>query len=139
MLSIERLSLADGHRLIEGAERKSVEIGVPMCIAVMDESGNLIVFCRMDGSKVLSVTLSQDKAFSAAISRKGTDEYNEVCIPGKPAFGIHTSAGGRFTTVGGGLPVIIDGAAVGGIGCSSGTPGQDLKCARAGIDYFISG
>ncbi len=64
MLSIERLSLADGQRLIEGAERKSVEIGVPMCIAVTDESGNLIAFCRMDGSKVLSVSLSQDKAFT---------------------------------------------------------------------------
>jgi len=138
MLSIERLSLTDALRLIEGAEQKSNEIGVPMCIAVTDESGNLIAFSRMDGSKVLSVTLSQDKAFTAAVSRKATHEYNAACVPGNLTFGIHTSAGGRFSTVGGGLPVVADGVIVGGIGCSSGTPDQDRQCAQAGIDYFLA-
>jgi len=40
--------------------------------------------------------------------------------------------------VGGGLPVIVDGEVVGGIGISSGTPAQDQACAQAGIDKFMA-
>ena len=137
MLSIERLSAEDADILIEGAEREALKIGVPMCIAVVDESGNLIAFRRMDGGKILSVSLSQDKGFTAAVSRKSTQTYNEACIPGQLAFGIHTSAGGRFSTVGGGVPVEIDGTVVGGIGISGGMPEQDIQCANAGIAFFL--
>lgn len=133
MLSISRLSLSDAQILIDGAQRQSAKIDVPMCVAVTDESGNLIAFQRMDGAKVLSVGLAADKAFTSAISRRPTHEYNEICVPGSLAFGIQTSSGGRFSTVGGGYPVVVDGETVGGIGCSSGTPEQDMECARAGL------
>lgn len=135
MLSIRRLSQADARILIKGASEKANEIGVPMCIAVTDESGNLIAFERMDGGKVHSSTIAQDKAFTAASARKGTHEYNQACIPGKDnnLFGIHTALGGRLCIVGGGLPVAVEGEVVGGIGVSSGTPQQDMACAEAGL------
>ena len=136
MLNIKRLSQNDAQQLIAGAEAKSREIGVPMCIAVSDESGYLITFSRMDGSKVLSVSLSQDKALTAAVSRRGTHEYNELCQPGSLVFGIHTSMNGHFSIVGGGLPVFDGDDVVGGIGCSSGTTEQDRGCAQAGLDNF---
>ncbi len=136
MLSIKRLSLAEAKILIDGARKKSEEIGVPMCIAVVDESGNLIAFDRMDGGKAHSIIVAQDKAFTAGAARKATHEYNAVNVPGSLAFGIHTEAGGRLSSVGGGLPVIVDGEFVGGIGVSSGTPQQDMDCAQAGIDFF---
>ena len=47
MLTIKRLSNDEANTLIEGARRKAVEIGVPMCIAIVDESGNLVAFKRM--------------------------------------------------------------------------------------------
>ena len=136
MLTIKRLSIEDATVLAEGARKKSAEIGVPMCIAIVDESGNLISFERMNGGKITSITIAQDKAFTAAAARKATHEYNAVNIPGKPAFGIHTEVGGRLSSVGGGLPVVVDGEVVGGIGLSSGTPQQDMECAQAGIDHF---
>lgn len=135
-LSIKRLSQSDARRLIQGARNKADEIGVPMCIAIVDESGNLIAFERMDGGKVTSITIAQDKAFTAAAARKATHEYNAACVPGNLAFGIHTALGGRLCVVGGGLPVYVDGEVVGGIGLSSGTPQQDMQCAQAGIDDF---
>ncbi|MFO8140649.1 MAG: heme-binding protein [Marinobacter sp.] len=138
MLTINRIDLSDARLLIEGAAAKARDIGVPMCIAVVDESGTLIAFERMDGGKVTSVTIAQDKAFTAAAARKATHEYNAVNIPGNLVFGIHTEVGGRLSTVGGGLPVIVDGDVVGGIGISSGTPPQDRDCAQAGIDHFTS-
>lgn len=137
MLTVKRLSNDEAKILIEGARRKAGDIGVPMCIAIVDESGNLIAFDRMDGGKVTSVTISQDKAFTAAAARKATHDYNAVCVPGNLAFGIHTEVGGRLSTVGGGLPVLVDGEVVGGIGLSSGTPAQDMECAQAGIDHFM--
>jgi len=137
-LTIHRLDLSDARILIEGAAAKAREIGVPMCIAVVDESGTLIAFERMDGGKVTSVTIAQDKAFTAAAARKATHDYNAANVPGNLAFGIHTEVGGRLSTVGGGLPVMVDGEVVGGIGLSSGTPQQDMDCAQAGIDHFES-
>jgi uncharacterized protein GlcG (DUF336 family) len=82
------------------------------------------------------VIIAQDKAFTAAAARKATHEYNAANLPGNLAFGIHTEVGGRLSTVGGGLPVLVNGEVVGGIGLSSGTPQQDMDCAQAGIDYF---
>lgn len=137
MLTINRIDLSDARLLIEGAAAKAREIGVPMCIAVVDESGTLVAFERMDGGKVTSVTIAQDKAFTAAAARKATHDYNAANVPGNLAFGIHTEVGGRLSTVGGGLPVSIDGEVVGGIGLSSGTPQQDMDCAQAGIDHFL--
>jgi len=137
LLTILRLAYEDAVLLIQGAEEKAHEIGVPMCIAIVDESGYLIAFKRMDGGKPLSTTLAQDKAHTAAISRKSTQTYNENCVPGNLAFGIHTSAGGRFSTVGGGIPVEVDGTTVGAIGLSGGAPEQDIACAEAGISRFL--
>ena len=132
MITINRLAHADALILIEGARNKALEIGVPMCIAVTDESGNLIAFERMDGGKITSVTVAQEKAYTAAAARKATHEYNEVCVPGNLVYGIHTA----LCVVGGGYPVFVDGEVVGGIGISSGTPQQDMECAEAGIEHF---
>lgn len=138
MLSVNRLSLADAQLLIEGAAQHAQKIGIPMCISVVDESGTPVAFNRMDGGKVTSATIALDKAYTAAAARKATHEYNEACVPGSLAFGIHTEVGGRLSVVGGGLPVVIDGEVVGGIGLSSGTPAQDMACAQAGIDHFLA-
>lgn len=136
MLTVNRLSHADALILIHGAREKASEIHVPMCISIVDESGNLIAFERMDGGKVTSITISADKAYTAAAARKATHDYNAVNVPGNLAFGIHTEVGGRLSSVGGGLPVIVNGEVVGGIGLSSGTPAQDMECAEAGLNHF---
>ena len=136
MLTIKRLSCQDAQVLIDGAREKSKEIGIPMCIAVTDESGNVILFERMDGGKISSISIAIDKAFTAAVARKGTHVYNELCVPGEPTFGIHISNGGRFCVIGGGLPVYVDGEVVGGIGISSGTATEDLVVAEAAVERF---
>ena len=138
MLTVNRLNQTEAKLIIDGAVIKAKEFGVPMCISVVDESGNLLAFERMDGGKIHSITLSQDKAFTAASARKGTHIFNQACIPGHEnnLFGIHTALGGRMCIVGGGLPITYQGEVVGGIGISSGSPEQDLGCAQAGVDTF---
>ena len=138
MLTIKRLSIEDARVLIEGARAKAEEIGVAMCIAVTDESGQLMAFERMDGGKITSTIIAQDKAYTAAGAKRTTESYGAASQPGSPAFGINSAIGGRLMVVGGGVPVMIDGEVVGAIGLSSGTPAQDTQCAQAGIEHFIS-
>jgi uncharacterized protein GlcG (DUF336 family) len=137
MLTIKRLSLEDARVLIAGARARATEIGVPMCIAICDESGQLIAFERMDGGKVTSTIIAQDKAYTAAGAKRTTESYGIASQPGSPAYGINSAIGGRLLVVAGGLPVLVDGQVVGSIGLSSGTPAQDSECAQAGIDSFL--
>ena len=60
MLTIKRLSLTEAKVLIEGATKKSLEMNIPMCIAVTDESGHLMAFDRMDGGIVSSTPIAID-------------------------------------------------------------------------------
>jgi len=133
MLTIKRLSIDEAKLMITASEKKSDKIGIPMCIAVTDESGNLLAFSRMDGGKVSSISIAIDKAFTASAAKNPTAFYNEMCRPGSPTFGIHTSNQGHFSIIGGGLPVKSGSAIVGGIGASSGTPAQDIEVAEAGL------
>jgi uncharacterized protein GlcG (DUF336 family) len=136
MLEIKRLSWDEAKILVDGAVASSREINTPMCIAVADESGNLIDFARMDGGKISSISIAIDKAFTAAAARRGTHIYNQLCVPGQPTFGIHVTNGGRFSVIGGGLPVTSKGVVVGGIGLSSGTAEQDHQVAEAALKHF---
>ena len=136
MLTIKRLDIDDARQMIAGARAKAQEIGVPMCIAVTDESGNLIAFERMNGGKITSIQLAIDKSFTATGIQKGTDALGKVNQPGMPAHGISSALGGRMVAVAGGLPITSDGTVVGGIGVSSGSPMQDLEVAQAGDAVF---
>ena len=138
MITVRRLSIDDARVLIEGAEEKSREIGVPMCSAVTDEAGNLIAFTRMDGAKISSIDIAISKAFTGAAAKKGTHEYNQLAVPGKPTFGIHVTNQGRFSIIGGGLPIIINNEVVGGIGISGGTAEEDQIVAQGAIDYSLN-
>ena len=137
MLTLNRLDIGDARAIIAGARQKAEEIGVPMCIAVTDESGNLIAFERMDGGKMTSINLAIDKSYTAVGIQKSTQALGEVNQPGKPAHGISSALGGRMVAVGGGVPVLSDGIVVGGVGASSGSPAQDHDVAQAGVDAFL--
>ncbi|HEU4403156.1 MAG TPA: heme-binding protein [Candidatus Polarisedimenticolia bacterium] len=128
-----RLTLQGARLVMASAARKAAAIGVPMDIAVVDDGGHLLVFNRMDGAKLSSIDIAISKAWTAACARRATHEYAEIAGPGKPAFGIHVSNHGRFMIVGGGIPIVLDGQVIGGIGCSSGTVPQDREVAMAGI------
>ncbi len=136
MLTIKRLDIDDAHSIIAAARAKATELDVQVCIAVSDESGNLIAFERMNNTKPTSVNLAIDKSFTAAGVKKGTDALGEVSQPGKPAYGLSSTLGGRMVVIAGGLPVLVDDEVVGSIGVSAGSPAQDHEIAEAGVRAF---
>lgn len=105
-----------------------------MCIAVTDESGQLIAFERMDG-KTTSTLIAQDKAFTAAGAA-----HDRVLRRGQPAWKADLWYQHRyrrpFVDCRGRIPVLVDGQVVGAVGVSSGTPAQDSECAAAAIEHF---
>jgi uncharacterized protein GlcG (DUF336 family) len=131
------LDAQDARVLLAAAATRAEEIGVPMCTAVVDAAGVLIAFERMDGGKVSSVAIAIDKAFTAAAARRETAFYGDADNPNSPAWRIHGTNGGRFSTIGGGIPIVIDGEVVGGIGVSSGSQAQDVEVAGAAVAAFV--
>lgn len=130
------LDIEEARALLSAAAKRSDEIGVPMCTAVVDAFGVLIAFERMDGGKVSSVEIAIDKAFTAAAARNRTAFYGDESNPNSPTWRIKGTNGGHFQTIGGGVPVVIDGEIVGAIGVSSGTAAQDVDVAEAAVAAF---
>ena len=58
------LSHAAANQMLDAAERRALELGVPMSIAIVDAGRNLKAFRRMDGATINSVQASQDKAYT---------------------------------------------------------------------------
>jgi uncharacterized protein GlcG (DUF336 family) len=129
----QSISSEAAHQAILAAERKALEIGTPMVIAIVDESGVLKAFSRMDGAALLSVQIAQDKAYTAAGFGLSTDEWHDF-IKNDPPLAAGATAGiDRLVVFGGGYPLKIGDQVVGGIGVSGGHYSQDMDVARAGV------
>jgi glc operon protein GlcG len=123
-----RLTQAGATKIVEAAVRKAVQMGKPQCIAVVDEGGQLLAFTRMDGGKRLSIESAIRKASTAASSRAPTGG-----IQGELEFRLAHATSGHLVNLKGGLPIIVDGITIGGIGVGSQTGEEDLEVAKAGL------
>jgi len=121
------------HAVIDAAERKAAEMGHPFVIAVVDESGVLKAFSRMDGAALLSVQVAQDKAYTSVGFGMATDAWHDF-VKGDPPLAMGAAPGiDRLILFGGGYPIKIGDAVVGGIGVSGGHYSQDMEVAQAGL------
>ena len=132
MITYKTLSLEEAELMLDAAQKKAEEMGVPEVLCVADSAGYPIALRRLNGGKVTSVQIAMNKAFTAAGHRKPTHHYKNA-LPGEEAFGIFTQHEGRFTVFVGGFPVVVDGQVVGGIAASGGNGEQDIACCEAGI------
>ncbi|KAF2210591.1 hypothetical protein CERZMDRAFT_91105 [Cercospora zeae-maydis SCOH1-5] len=139
--TVPQLSLEAALVASRAAQEKAKSMGIDFNIAFVDASLYLLHFTRMPNAKLTSVDIAINKAFTAAGHRVPTSTYTTATknfLPGGPGYGIHNSNGGRFTLIGGGLPIEIDGQVVGAIGVSTGTPAQDTEVAQAGLDALLA-
>lgn len=121
------------RRMLVAGERKAEEMGHPFVIAVVDESGVLKAFSRMDGAALLSVQVAQDKAYTAAGFGMSTDGWYDF-IKDDPPLAAGAAAGiDRLVVFGGGYPIVIDRHVVGGVGVSGGHYRQDMEVAQAAL------
>lgn len=128
--------LEKAKKMIAAAEKKAVEIGVPMVIAVVDAGGNLVAQERMDNALLASVSIALNKAYTAVALKMTTDQAAAVAQPGQSLYGINTTDNCRIVIFGGGIPIWENGVLVGGIGVSGGSVDEDMSVAKAGLAAF---
>lgn len=135
MSRIRQLASISGQAALEvvaAAQRGAESSGQRSAIAVVDAAGHLCAFVRMDGVPAQAVQISQDKAYTAAGFGMPTAQWHEFMTHDAPlAAGAQTSIP-RFVSYGGGLPLVVDGQVVGGIGVSGGHWSEDDAVAEAG-------
>jgi uncharacterized protein GlcG (DUF336 family) len=131
------LDLADARRMLAAAERAAEAVGIAYCIAVTDAGGDLLTFVRQDGALPGCIDLAIGKARTARLFERPTEELNRLAQPGAELFGIQQSNGG-VVLIGGGLPILENGAVVGAIGASAGTVAQDVAVCEAGRQALTS-
>jgi hypothetical protein len=68
---------------------------IAMSCAVVDAGGQLIAFERMDGADLVTITLAQDKAWTALVNRMPTGDLAALAQPGAEFYGYDSVAGGR--------------------------------------------
>ena len=126
------ITAATAQRIIAAAKLKAIEMGIPMCIAVVDGDGTLKAFTRMDGAALLSVQIAQDKAYTAISWGMATNEWYDFVKDDPPLLhGIIKTD--RLIVFGGGYPIKTDAGIIGGIGVSGGHYTHDMEVAQAGL------
>ena len=136
--SKQSVSAELAHRLIEAAERHATQMGHAFAIAIVDESGVLKAFSRMDGAPLLSVQVAQDIAYTATGFGMATDAWHEF-IKNDPPLAAGAPAGiDRLVVFGGGYPLKLGDQVVGGIGVSGGHYTQDMEVAQAALAVLAS-
>lgn len=121
------LSLVLAQRGLDAAILHAKDaLRVPVNISIYSPALRLLAFASMDDAKLTSIDIAHNKAFTAAGHRAPTSAYDQKRVgPGGSLYGVQHSNDGRFTTIAGGVPVMVDGQCVGAIGVSGGTPAQD--------------
>ena len=127
---IDSLAAADATR---AAVAKAAQIGVKINVAVLDRSGLLVAFLRMTGAPLHSQDIAIDKAYTAVSFGLPTNLWNEELKGHSEGVQKGLVLRPRFTIFGGGLPILVDGELIGGIGVSGASETQDAECARAGL------
>ena len=129
-----RLTLEGARTILAAAEAKAREINVPQNIAILDEGAHLLLFARMDGAKISSVEIALTKARSAALRRAptGPSPAGEPSVMN--SLGLALASDDKLTCLRGGLPLLVDGQCVGGIGVSGGPEAEDVLVAQAGVE-----
>jgi uncharacterized protein GlcG (DUF336 family) len=123
------LSLAAAKKMAAAAEAEAVKNNWFMVITVLDDGGNLLYLERMDGAQLGSLDVSQRKARTALRFRRPSKDFEDAIAAGR--VGIVTIP--DVAAVQGGLPVMLDGKAIGAIGVSGAKSDQDAQCAKAGL------
>lgn len=117
----------------ELVEKRAASLAVPVSISVVDEHGNLVLKERMQDAPVISLEMSERKAYTSALFGMRTDDLAPLAVPGGRMYTITSAAGGRFVAFGGGAPLRIEGRLVAGVGVSGGTTEEDVEILDAAL------
>lgn len=133
VISKKSISAELADRLLEAARTKAVELGLAVAVAIVDESGIMKAFSRMDGAPLMAVGMALKKALAAVGYGLPTGAAWHDFIRTDPILIEGVRSINDFTMLGGGSPVKSAGEVIGAIGVSGGHYSQDEVCAAAAL------
>lgn len=123
------LTLADVKKILAACEAEAAKNKWAVAISVVDDSGFLLGFQRMDGAAAISGEVSMGKARTSAMTKRPS-KFFEDRVKDRPAF-VNFPAG---ILIQGGVPIMHQNECVGGVGVSGVQSHEDEQIAQAGAN-----
>lgn len=102
-----------------------------VAVAIVDTSGNLVYYEKMDGTQLGSANVAVEKARTAALFKRPSKAFEDAVMSGPGGARVLSM---NVMAINGGIPLVQDGKIVGAIGVSGAASAQDAQCAQAGAD-----
>ena len=122
------LTLEDCKQISAAAEAEARTNNWNVCIAILDDGGHLLHLARMDGATPANARIAVEKGRTAAETRRSTANWQERIAKRPEMLRMP-----KITPVQGGLPIVVDGTCLGGVGVSGVQSHEDEQIAAAGI------
>ncbi|MBM3981503.1 MAG: heme-binding protein [Planctomycetes bacterium] len=126
------VTLDQARTVIAAAEAEAKKQKWPVAIAVVDPSGNLVAFVKLDNTQIGSIEVALKKAKSAALFRRSTKVFEDALAMGGANLRVLTVPGA--VPIEGGIPIVVDGKIIGAVGVSGVKANEDGVVAQAGVD-----
>jgi uncharacterized protein GlcG (DUF336 family) len=125
--------LSTAKNIADRVEAESLTQNVPVAVTVIDIHGNIVLTHRMTGAPVFALEIAERKAYTSALIGIRTFDLVPLVQPGADLYPLLAISGGRFTAMGGGVPVTSEGQVIAGVGVSGGTTEQDIAIVEAAM------
>ena len=102
-----------------------------VAVAIVDTSGNLVYYEKMDGTQLGSANVAVEKARTAALFKRPSKAFEDAVMSGPGGARVLSM---NVMAINGGIPLVQAGKIVGAIGVSGAASAQDAQCAQAGAD-----
>lgn len=126
------ITLEAAKKAMAGAEAEAKKNNWPMAISILDSTGHLVLFQRLENTQYGSISAAMEKAQTALDFRRPSKLFEDIVAQG--GLGLRLLGLRNAMPIEGGVPIVVDGKVVGSIGVSGGTAPQDGQVARAGAD-----
>lgn len=123
------IAVAEAGRIIDKGMKLAAAKGFKMAFAVVEPSGELVAFARMDDTPYASIKVAQHKARSSARFRLPTAEFERRVLAGRTVL----LSSDEVLAVGGGIPIVAGGRVIGALGVSGGSAAEDTAIASAAV------
>lgn len=124
------LTLEAARRIAAAAEAEARRNNWNIAVAVVDDGGNLVLFHRLDDTKLIAIDIAVRKARTAVFFQGETKSLEEEVTKGGRTALLPIEG---FMPLEGGVPIISDGKVIGAVGVSGMSGQQDAQCAQAGV------
>ena len=121
------ITLEQAKKAADAAEAEARKRNMKMAIAIVEPTGDLVYFRKMDDTQYGSIKIAEEKAVSAALFRRPTKEWLDRVAKGD----LSPMALNRAVASAGGIPIVVNGKIIGAIGTSG---GADDPISQAGAD-----